>query len=367
MKQYMTSGIVLAFFALLAYMGVRRSKEKIRIREIEAAKPPFEMHEPENAVLYGHDPPRKRHKHHVVINGSDQVLHYTFPHVLKNVESIELVSAIIPKTQTRIHSRNNILQLEINGTSHTIEIPVGDYENILFLLLEINFQIRPLLPSATSFLLFLLNIIEGKTIVTCTNDLTVTLKFKDVENSIGVPLGFGDDDYTITGDSLSRQDAEQFLSSSVTMLQDRIDNELNINNYPPSRYGSANLLPIDTDGIPQITMSGWNAIESLSRANLTYQLYIDVNIDEITYYDGSNRLARIFLPEGEDQVEYRTTGMNVGYTKDYPIYRKMRTKMSNLDRMTIRFEGVIDEKKKYPYLFYGLPYSLQFEIVTLDL
>ena len=355
--------------SLISVSAWHRGRERKRLKDAEDAKAAFEMREPSNERPAELDnlPPRRRHKHHVVVNSKDSVHVHHFDQILRNVESIELVSAIIPRGQLRLNEYNNVLPITINGDKHVIETKMGDYTNVLYLLIEINYQLRQILPDGV-YILFLYDLMKTKVVIVASKTLTVEIPFINHRNTIAQGLGFHATDTVVINQPLTTASAGTpnyerdvgAISASITYLHDRLLTDNIINNYPVSLYTNpvAPIFPLDAaTNVPDIVGSEWNVVTAPNRANLSFQLYIDISVDEIKYWDNSSQIARIFISDDEEQVEYRP--------KATDIHRKMREEMKDFDRLTIRLDA-IGGLEKHPYKLNGLPYSLQFEVITLD-
>ena len=102
----------------------------------------------------------------------------------------------------------------------------------------------------------------------------------------------------------------------------------------------------------------WEYLYGDLRVNMKHQLYVDIDIDEIQYWDGTHRLARIFIPEEKDETEYQSYGN--------PILRSLNKDYYDLDRLHFRLKSVVSETNKHPYDLKGLSYSLQVQLTTVD-
>lgn len=358
-KQYLITAMVTLLIGIAAW---HRGKERERIREAEKAKAAYEMREPSNERPAELDnlPPRRRHKHHVVVNSTEPVYVYHFPTILKNVESIELVSAIVPRGQLRINEYNNVLPIIINGVEHVIHLKLGDYINILYFLIEVNYQLRQIVTDPNQYIVFIYDLMATRVFVVTSPTMSVSLPFGNYKDTVAQGLGFDPrSTLDITADIPSDDRNVGRVTASMNYLNDRMLSDTIINNYPVSIYTDANLFPMDpVTGQPSLLdPTGWKTLMAHNRANLSFQLYIDIDVDEISYWDGSNHLARIFISDDEEQVEYRA--------KASDVHRKMREEMKDFDRLTIRMNAV-SGVEAHPYKLNGLPYSLQFEIITLD-
>jgi len=289
-------------------------------------------------------------KNYITINGNSNVITYEFNRTLNNVQNIELISAIIPKTNYRINDTNNLLNININGTVYYVELTKGSYENISEILLEINTKIYVSLVSIhypTNYLLIVFDNVL-KTIVFMT-DITVSVSFIFSENTCSRILGI-DKNSIVELNNTTPPQINDFLDTSIYYLTVLYDSGDPVNNLPDTYYTTLNYFPA-----PGTDYSvGWVFATSTERVNISHQLYMDVEIDNITYWDGNNILQKIFIDE--------TTSVT-HYTRQYPTYRTLSENTLKLDKITLRFFSIIDNQK-IPYEFNGIDYSLQLEIVT---
>lgn len=295
-----------------------------------------------------------RKKQMVVINSNTQQTTLNLPYTLKNVESVELISGIIPKSDYRINSYKN--SLEVNGNAYTIQS--GAYSDIITLLIEINEQ---LYENPNEEVMFMFNSLSKK-VIAVSNATTNTINF-DVNNSLGPVLGFDEKQYTfISSPTIPESDnvARGSLTYFTKIINEPDINIKTVNNYPVIRYDFTSQFYSSTpiNGSKIIVNPNWTYIESENRVNMKHQLYIDIILDKVQYWDGTYRLARIFVKETEEEVEYTSYGN--------PIRRPLAEKLINLDKLTCRLNAVISDTLSYPYDLNGINYSLQIEIVTLE-
>ena len=91
---------------------------------------------------------------------------------------------------------------------------------------------------------------------------------------------------------------------------------------------------------------------------MKHQLYVDVMLDEVTYWDGTHRLARVYIPEDKEETEYESYGR--------PILRSLNQDYIDLDKLTFRLKSVVSDTNTHDYNLNGLNYSLQLQITTVD-
>jgi hypothetical protein len=82
---------------------------------------------------------------------------------------------------------------------------------------------------------------------------------------------------------------------------------------------------------------------------------MDITLDNITYWDGTNILNKTYVDETEPVTMYH---------RQYPSYRSMSENDLKLDKLTLRFYSITEPGKKQLYNFNGIDYSLQLEIIT---
>jgi hypothetical protein len=119
-----------------------------------------------------------------------------------------------------------------------------------------------------------------------------------------------------------------------------------VNNLPDTYYNALNAFPPSGT----IYTTGWYFAQGTNRVNVSQQLYMNIEIDNISYWDGTNIVSKLFIDE---------TASVTNYNRKYPSYRSL-----NENNLTLRFYSIIEEGKKQYYHFNGLNYSLQLEIIT---
>lgn len=293
-----------------------------------------------------------RKKNYITINGNTNVITYDFNRTLHDVKNIELISAIIPKSNYRINDTNNILKINANSVLYTIHLNVGVYQNISDLLLEINSKI---------FINMVSPVYTGNYFVVALDNMSKKLFFfTDIPDDVYMDfsgntcarlLGIGENN-VLNITSTTPPAINDYIDTSVYYLTSTYTDGSPVNNLPAAYYATLNIFPtIGTD----YTMGGWKFATSYERVNISQQLYMDVTIDNITYWDGTDILQKIFIDE---------TSSVTNYNRQYPSYRTLSENMLKLDKITLRFFSIVDDTRKVPYEFNGLDYSLQLEIVT---
>ena len=354
-------GIILVTIFILYRTKVGNDKIRLLQDEINLLKVsqiPSNVHVKEKKVLP--DSGFTYKKHMVIVNSDENVTQIDLPHKLKNVVHAELISGIMPKSQSRINQFNN--SFAYLGNLYQVE--QGSYSDIISLLMLINQQVHDSNPAFPLYFTF--DALHRK-IVACAdvNDVGHAPTPADVidfsvPNSIGHVLGFDDEKIPISQFTDTFQ--QNVLNSSLNYFYDlRSKSQLNnkaINNFPPSVYTYIDEFVLPDGSINQLATASWTFKTGQSRVNMKHQLYVDVELDEVQYWDGTNRLARVFIPESLDETEY--TSYN------NPIRRSLREDFINLDKLTVRLKSVVSENKKHDYDLQGLNYSLQIELTTVD-
>ena len=281
------------------------------------------------------------HEHMIVINSDQNELKYEFPYTLKNVKHVEVISAIIPKSEYRINGHNN--EFKIGAT--TITLPPGAYSDIITMLMAIN----QIIEDTVSGTVFGYDTVAKNVVIM--GPPTTVIDFT-VADSIGGVLGFESAVYTVpsgTNNSVYNKiisSLQYFYNAKSQSVAD----DAPINNLPASYYTFTTIFASN--------LSSWRYVYGPNRVNMKHQLYVDVDLDEVTYWGGTHRLARVFIPEDKEEVEYTSYGK--------PILRTMNERYIDLDRLTFRVFGVVDDTNKHPYDLNGLFYSLQVQVTTVD-
>jgi hypothetical protein len=289
------------------------------------------------------EPPKKiaelaTKEHTIILNSNENVSEYVFPYTLKNVKHVELITGIMPKAQYRLNDYNNVI--------NNITVEPGSYSDVISLLMFVN---QELYDNATGIVLMFDAL--KRNVIAAANAATV-LNLSDT-NTMAPVIGFDDGTYTFPSGTTS--DSNLITSSLNYFTALKASANLSgtaINNYPPDYYTfteqfSNNVAP-----------STWEYLYSPNRVNMKHQLYVDVLMDEVTYFDGTHRLARIFVPETTEDAEYQSYGR--------PILRSLNQDYIDLDKITFRLKSVVSEGNTHPYDLNGLNYSLQIQITTVD-
>ena len=297
-----------------------------------------------------------RKKNYITIDGDTSVVTYQFNKTLKDVQNIELISATFPRSQYRINESNENIFIKFDNEPYkSIKITNGVYLNISEIILEINRQIYEQIMTPGNYLNVVVDNMNKHSIFLTNVSNVVTIDFSNDLNTPRKVLGISDDVDTITlSDTLNRSNA--FMEGCYTYITTlyRPTGSV-VNNLPKSYY--TNIEPGMFPN-PYTFTSDWKIHESINRVNIMQQLYLDIAIDNITYWDGNNILNKIYV----DEMIPVTT-----YNREYPTYRTLSDPYLKLDKITLRFYSIVDENniyKKIPYEFNGLGYSLQLEIIT---
>ena len=286
------------------------------------------------------------HEHVVMINSDQNEFKYEFPYKLKNVKHVEVISAIIPKSEYRINEYNNTFKLD----SATFTIPEGAYSDVITLLMEIN----QLLYDGSTDTVFAYDANERNIVIMGPPGTVVDFT---VNNSIGALLGFENETYTIPIPDTSNEDSiVSSLQYFYNLKTQSAAGSRPINNLPAANYTFTSQF---ASGAGVITVDAvWRYVFSPNRVNMKHQLYVDVDLDEVTYWDGTHRLVRVYIPEEKEEAEYTSYGK--------PILRSMNERYIDLDKLTFRVFSVVNDTNRHPYDLNGLFYSLQVQITTID-
>lgn len=286
-------------------------------------------------------------KHMIVVNSADPVVTVDLPYKLKNVIHVELINAIVPKSQYRINSFNNTFSVDADDFA----IQTGSYSDLISLTMTLNQRMY----EDGKNVIFLFDSLNRK-IISVANTNVTTLGFGG-DTSMSDALGYENREYIVADETFTPD--PNVIFSSLNFLSDlKTKANLNnraINNVPASTYTFTDQF---FDGTNINIDPTWRYVASAKRVNLKHQLYVDIDVDQVQYWDGSHRLARVFIPESTDEAEYTAYGN--------PIRRSLIDDNKNLDRFTFRLYAVVDENKRYPYELNGLNYSLHVEITTVD-
>ena len=347
---FIGSVIAVLIFILFRFRKLRKTHEitKDKITELQSK---IEELNKKNIKLENHiSKPLKRktvdlatREHTIIINSDQNVTTYNFPHKLKNVRNVELISGIVPKSEYRINRYNNLFD--------TIEITSGFYQDIISLLMTVNQQ---LYDNGTGIMLAY-NSVDRNVIAIATASTVMDL---DTTNSIYPVIGFDKETYTFpTGTSSNNDIITASLNYFLSLKLSAVAGNRAINNLPANIYTFTD--QFNTPPSTAITIDpAWEYLYSPNRVNMKHQLYVDINIDQVTYWDGTHRLARIYIPEDKEETEYESYGK--------PILRSINQEYIDLDKLTFRLNSVVSDENTHPYDLNGLSYSLQVQITTVD-
>lgn len=328
-------------------------KETTIIKEITQAPVP-------SGTIY------KKHnnKYYVNINANTNNYRHDFPSVIKNIQHVEVVSAIIPKSNYRINSTNDSIPLKVQGVEAVLKMTHGVYETINHIQLELNRQIRlamdtpatyfpgvpPTFPTNT-FINVLFDSMTRKCYFIAKNTITGPIEFlwASVAGTCARAFGFSED-ITVNQASIYTDD---FVDTSILFQTATYDNSVQVNNLPKSYYTGLSIFPPGN----HIT-ANYDYAYGQDRVNLTHQIFVDISAKEITYFDGNNVIQQVYIPEDESIVNYQ---------RQYPIYRRLRNELVDLDHITLNFKSIVEPGVKADYNFNGIDYSVQLEIVTKEL
>ena len=291
------------------------------------------------------EPPRKiadiaTREHTIILNSNENVSEYIFPYTLKNVKHVELITGIVPKSQYRVNEYNNVV--------NNVPIEPGSYGDIISLLMFLN---QELYDSGTGVGTVLMYDSVKRNIVAAANVSTI-LNLSN-KNTIAPIIGFDKDTYVFPSGTVSDPDIiTSSLNYFTSLKATATAGGTSINNYPPAYYTFTDQFP--TNAAP----STWEYLYSPYRVNMKHQLYVDILMDEVTYWDSTHRLARIFIPEDKEEVEYQSYGR--------PILRSLNQNYIDLDKLTFRLKAVVSDNNTHDYDLNGINYSLQVQITTVD-
>lgn len=282
-------------------------------------------------------------KHHTVMVNSDQnKVTVDLPHRLKNVQHVELISGIVPKSQYRVNTHNNTFS--IGSNAYTVQ--TGGYTDIISLLMKVNQDIY----DRGDQVVLVYNALDRNVIVSA-NTSTTSITF----DTMGPLLGLENAEYIFSSTSLDSNIVGSSLQYFVSLRTNSTSTSKAINNLPGTYYTFTDSFVTGTTVVVDPTLQ---YIVGTNRVNMKHQLYMDVTIDEVQYWDGSHRLARIYIPEDKEETEYESYGR--------PILRSLIDDHMTLDKLTINLKSVFSEIESYDYDLNGLNYSLQIQITTVD-
>lgn len=291
-------------------------------------------------------------EHTIIINSDQNKLIYEFPHTLRNVRNVELISGIVPKSEYRVNQYNNMIG--------SYAIRTGYYTDVISMLMQIN---QRLYDEGTNMILLYDSVnrnviaIGQETVIVGGSVVGGSTLELDVDNSASPLIGFEQQNYIFP--SGTTHDANIITTSLlyfVNLKTTATSSGRGINNFPPTYYTFTNQFNPSGNTINIDPL--WEYLYSPNRVNMKHQLYVDVTMDEVTYWDGTHRLARIYIPEETEETEYESYGK--------PILRSLNQDYIDLDKLTFRLKSVVSETNVHPYDLNGLMYSLQVQITTVD-
>lgn len=288
-------------------------------------------------------PPKKTtelatREHTIILNSTENVVEYEFPYTLKNVKHVELISGIIPKSEYRINEYNNQIS--------SFAITPGSYSDIISMLMAIN----QLLYVNSTGIILLYDALQRKIIAVAPAGSVLGLSGT---NTVAPILGFEPDSYTFpTGTSHDADVITTSLSHYTNLKSSSLSSGKGINNLPASYYTFTNQF------VSNAIDANWEYLYGTDRVNMKLQMYVDIMMDEVTYWDGTHRLSRVYIPEEKEETEYESYGR--------PILRSLNQEYIDLDKLTFRLHSVVSETNRHDYNLNGLNYSLQIQITTVD-
>ena len=282
-------------------------------------------------------------KHHTLMVNSDQnKVTIDLPHRLRNVQHVELISGIVPKSQYRVNIHNNTFS--IGNNAYTVQ--TGGYTDIISLLMKINQDIY----DRGDQVILMYNSLDRNVFISA-NTSTTSITF----DTMGPLLGFENAEYVFSGPALDANVVTSSLQYFLSLRTNSVSASKAINNLPGAYYTFVDSFVTGTTIFVDPTLQ---YVVGENRVNMKHQLYMDVTIDEVQYWDGSHRLARIYIPEDKEETEYESYGR--------PILRSLINDHMTLDKLTINLKSVLSETEVYDYDLNGLNYSLQIQITTVD-
>ena len=344
--------VLLIFFRRSNYQ--RAGRDTTIIKEITQAPKPTQP-------IYK----KNDNKFYITINANSNNFRYDFQRVIKNIKHIEVVSAIVPKSTYRINESNNVIPLRVNGSIALLQLTQGVYDNISTIMLEFNRQIKlaiddpssyfsgtpPTFPNQ-SYINILFNSMTRKCYIIASNDIgTVEFLWSSASNTCSRAFGFVSDIIVNQGTTYE----VDFVETSILFQTATYDNTVQVNNYPSSYYQGLAMFPNGGNG--QVVDNSFFAYGQ-DRVNLSSQLFVDISAKEISYFDGNNVIQQVYIPENKSLVNYQ---------RQYPIYRRLKSGIIDLDHITLKFESIIEPGLKRAYDFNGIDYSVQLELVTTEL
>ena len=242
----------------------------------------------------------------------------------------------------------------------------GVYDTISNLQLEINRQIALAIASPADYfesppsfpvgskITLLLDTMTRKIFIQAWRNIGVNqvkLLWKSKSNTCARAFGFVEDASAGSGPPTSY--TTDFIDISILFQTSMYSGTVQVNNLPSSYYSGLNIF-----ATTPINAAEWYYAFAEDRVNITHQIFVDIEVNEFSYWDGTNVLQQVYIPEDQSIVNYQ---------RQYPIYRRLREEKMNLDHLTISFTSIVEPGVKIPYEFNGIDYSVQLEIITDDL
>lgn len=365
----MQTNYVLIFAVFLAAVFVLRKRytskhapepEPVKVKEIVKV-----VKEPPRVDSKPYDIKTKKYTVNI-ISDQNKVTH-DLPFKIKNVTHIELLQAVIPRGEYRINIHNQKFRVTTSIGTNDYVVPVGTYTDIIAILMEVN----QLIYADGHNMIIMFSALVRKVVIMSEPNASIDFT---MENSIAEVLGFGDEVYTIS-DPNPFSDDQHIVASLIyfSKLYNNASIAINsVNNVPIINYtfafdeygtnlyinGLVTLRDPSTKRIINVDLSAQSVLISPNRVDMKHHLYVDVNIDNVEYWDGSNQLARIYIPAAQDEAEYNSYGD--------PVTRPLQENIRNLDRLDISLYSVVSERRKHLYSLNGLTWSLAIQITTID-
>ena len=307
---------------------------------------------------------QNKNKHYVTINANINNYRYDFQHVIKNIEHIEVVAAIVPKSNYRINSTNDVIPLRVQGVDAVLKMTHGVYETINHIQLEINRQLRLAMDTpvtyfpggtvtfpASTYINVLFDSMTRKCFLMASSLISGNVEFlwSTKSNTCSRAFGFIDD-IVVDQPTTYTQD---ILDVSILFQTSTYASTVQVNNISTAYYTALSIFPTSP-----VTPGDYTYAYGSNRVNLSHQMFVDISAKEVSFFDGNNILQQVYIPEDQSIVNY---------TRQYPIYRRLRNEVIDLDHITLNFKSIIEPGVKTDYNFNGIDYSVQLEIVTKEL
>lgn len=325
--------ILISGLSLILFLMYKR-KQRVQDQPSHVVALPAQPPPPPPEPVYS----RGLRKHVVLVDSNTNRTSVQLPYRLRDVVHVELLSGIMPRAEHKVNEYNNVV--------NDLQVQVGNYSDVLSMLMEIN----QTLYNAGVPVLFVYDTMLRSTYAILT-DPTGVLDLT-AQNSLAKVLGFERVEYTEADALPVAPDLSVHLSFFTSFKNSSTATSRSINNRNGSYYTFTDLWATE---IP----STWKYILAPKRVNMKHHLYVDIDIDEVAYWGGNNRLARIFIPESTDEVEYRPS-------LNDPVMRHLADSECTLDKLTVQLWSVVDKEDRHPYDLNGLNFSLMIQITTLD-